>query len=63
MGKEFVCNGCFRAFVVRCKTSWLSAEKMPCPFCKSRDTSPMLEKVIGKPLMVAMNNSILMKEK
>ncbi len=63
MDKELVCNGCFRVFMAPPKTTWLSAERMRCPFCGCRDTSPMLEKVVGKPLLVAMNNSALIKSK
>lgn len=49
--KEFVCSACFRAFLLAPKTTWLSGERMPCPFCGSRDTSPMLSmKVDGRKL-------------
>jgi hypothetical protein len=49
--KEFICSACYRAFVLPAKTSWLSGERAPCPFCKSRDTSPMLSiKVDGRRL-------------
>jgi DNA-directed RNA polymerase subunit RPC12/RpoP len=49
--KEFVCSRCYQAFMLPDKTSWLTGERMPCPFCKSRDTSPMLSlKVDGRRL-------------
>lgn len=49
--KEMVCSRCYRAFLLPSKTTWLSGERMPCPFCKSRDTTPMLKvKVDGRRL-------------
>jgi DNA-directed RNA polymerase subunit RPC12/RpoP len=41
--KEMVCSRCFRAFLLASKTTWLSGERMPCPHCGSRDTTPMLK--------------------
>lgn len=49
--KEFVCSRCYRAFLLPAKSTWLSGERMPCPFCKSWDTTPMLKvKVDGRRL-------------
>jgi len=49
--KEMVCSSCFRAFVLAPKTTWLSGERMPCPHCGSKETSPMLKmKVDGRRL-------------
>lgn len=44
--KEMVCNGCFRVFLSTSHT-FNSAEKERCPYCKSLDTTPMLEVRIG----------------
>lgn len=41
--KEMVCSRCYRAFMLPAKTTWLTGERMPCPFCKSTDTTPMLK--------------------
>jgi rRNA maturation endonuclease Nob1 len=40
--KEMVCNGCFRAFISTSHT-FNSAEKELCPFCHSKDTTPILD--------------------
>jgi hypothetical protein len=51
MDKEFVCSTCYRAFLLAPKATWLSGERMPCPFCGSRETTPMLKvKVDGRRL-------------
>jgi hypothetical protein len=43
--REFVCGDCYRAFLYQ--GSWVAGEKAPCPFCKSRETTPLLETHIG----------------
>lgn len=51
MEKEFICSTCMRAFLLAPKTTWLSGERMRCPHCGSKDTSPMLSvKVDGRRL-------------
>lgn len=39
--REMVCSDCARMFILT-EASWKSAERHPCPHCKSRDTTPML---------------------
>lgn len=51
MEKEFVCSSCYRAFLLPPKTTWLSGERMRCPHCGSKETTPMLRvKVDGRRL-------------
>lgn len=44
--RDFVCNDCYRSYTVRSR-SWRSAEALPCLFCKSRNTTPMIAVEIG----------------
>lgn len=51
MNKEFVCSRCYQAFLLPPKTTWLSGERMKCPHCGSKETTPMLRvKVDGRRL-------------
>lgn len=45
--KEMVCNGCFKSYTLYLKT-FREAEKRPCPYCGSTDTTPMLNVRVGK---------------
>jgi hypothetical protein len=36
-----VCCVCYRFFIVETRT-WQEAERKPCPYCHSRETTPML---------------------
>lgn len=43
---DFVCNSCYRSYTVRSR-SWASAEKLPCLYCKSHETTPILQVEVG----------------
>lgn len=44
--KDMVCSFCYRFFVLT-EGRWSTAEKKPCPYCGSRETTPMLGKYDG----------------
>lgn len=39
--RDMVCCVCYRFFIVETRT-WQEAERKPCPYCHSRETTPML---------------------
>lgn len=50
--KDMVCGFCYRFFQA-VESSWKSAEKKPCPYCGSKETSPMLAVYHGSsPILV-----------
>lgn len=39
--RDMVCCTCYRFFIVTTRT-WAEAERQPCPYCHSRETTAML---------------------
>ena len=39
--RDMVCCACYRFFILT-ESSWAAAERKACPYCGSRETTPML---------------------
>jgi len=44
--RDMVCCVCYHFFTPY-EASWKSAERVPCPVCGSRDTTPLLENYVS----------------